>query len=89
MKNCSSSVFREMNMTKLLTVSQVADILAISKSLVYELVDRGDLPFVKVGTSKGYRFDPEDIKTFIRKRKRQNRGQTTPSIRPRLKHLRN
>ena len=76
-------------MNKLLTVAAVAAVLSISKSLVYELVERGDLPFVTVGTSKGYRFDPDDVQAFVRKRKRQNEGKKSPTPRPRLKHIRN
>ena len=76
-------------MTKLLTVAGVADLLSISKSLVYELVERGELPFIPVGTSKGYRFDPADVQAFVRTRKKQNEGRKSPTPRPRLKHLRN
>lgn len=74
---------------KLLTVKEVATALSVSKSLVYQLVDRGELPYVPVGTSKAYRFDPDDIVAFIRGRKVQNEGGKLPkqTPRPRLKHI--
>ncbi len=71
----------------LLTVAQVAERLAISRSLVYELVARGELPYIPVGKSKAYRFDPEDIAVFIRARKVVNEGRKPPVSRPRLKHI--
>ena len=74
-------------MTKLLTVADVAGVLSISKSLVYELVDRGELPYVPVGKSKAYRFDPDDIVAFIRRRKVQNEGGKSLTPRPCLKHI--
>ena len=75
-------------MTKLLTVADVADVLAISKSLVYELVDRGELPYVPCGKSKAYRFDPQDIEAFICRRKIRNESRKPLTPRPRLKHIR-
>ena len=78
-------------MKKLLTVADLAEYLSISKSLVYELMDRGEIPFVRVGKSKGYRFDPDDVQAFVQKRKRQNEGARPPAPlpRPHLKHLKN
>ena len=75
-------------MKKLLTVSNVADLLSISKSLVYDLVERGDLPCVSVGKSKGYRFDPDDVRAFTQQRKTKNGGKpSTKTSRPQLKHI--
>lgn len=73
---------------KLLTVAMVAEMLAVSKSLVYALVNRGELPFVTVGTSKGYRFDLDDVKSFIHQRKQTKTGAKSKTPRPRLKHIR-
>lgn len=73
---------------KLLTIAEAAEMLAASKSLVYELIERGDLPYVPVGTSKAYRIDLQDLAAFIERRKVQNEGRkpvATP--RPRLKHI--
>jgi len=75
-------------MTKLLTVTEVAYVLAISRSLVYELVDRGELPYVPCGKSKAYRFDPDDITAFIQRRKVCKERRERPAPRPRLKHIR-
>jgi len=72
---------------KLLTVANVAEILSISKSLVYGLVDKGEMPYIAVGQSKAIRFAPEDIEAFIRSRKVQNEGSKPNAPRPRLKHI--
>lgn len=72
---------------KLMTVADVAEILSVSESLVYELLKQGELPYVPVGTSKAYRFDPEDITSYIRRRKVQNEGRKPTAPRPRLKHI--
>lgn len=72
---------------KLLTVAMVAEMLAVSKSLVYDLVARGELTYVTVGTSKGYRFDIADVESFVRDRKKTNAGRKAKLPRPRLKHI--
>ena len=72
---------------KLLTVAEVADQLSVSASLVYLLVQRGELPYIPVGTSKAYRFDPADITEYIRSRKVRNEGSKPKARRPRLKHI--
>lgn len=72
---------------KLLTVAEVADRLAVSRSLIYELVASGELPYVPVGKSKAYRFDPDDITAYIHRRKVQNEGRKSVTPRPRLKHI--
>lgn len=73
---------------RLLTVSEVAETLAISKSLVYQLVERGEITYVSVGTAKGYRFDPQDLIEFIQSRKVCKKGEDKKPSRPRLKHIR-
>ena len=71
----------------LLAVAQVAERLAISRPLVYELVNCGELPHVPCGKSKAYRFDSEDIVAFVRQRKVQNEGKKPNAPRPRLRHI--
>ncbi|MCG8587606.1 MAG: helix-turn-helix domain-containing protein [Pirellulales bacterium] len=74
-------------MEKLLTVAEVAECLAISKSLVYDLVSRGEIAYISVGRSKGYRFAQSDIETFIQQRRTQNQKPTRRPSRTRLKHI--
>lgn len=49
---------------QLLTVQNVADLLAVSATTVYRLKRRGELPFVKVGGS--LRFRAQDVAAFAR-----------------------
>ncbi len=48
---------------KLLRVVEVAQWLALSRSCVYTLMDRGDLPYVRIGKSR--RVRPEDVTRLI------------------------
>ncbi len=73
---------------QLLTVSQVADVLGCSPGNVYALLERGELPFIQTGVSKGYRISPEDLSEFIRMRKRVNGSPPAKFSRPHLKHIR-
>ena len=75
-------------MEQLLTVAEVAEFLAISKSLVDELVDRGEIAYIPVGRSKGYRFERSDIEAFVRQRKTQSQKTRSAVPRRRLKHIR-
>lgn len=72
----------------LLTVAEVAKWLSISSSLVYQLVDSGRLPVVRIGNGRGaIRFQPGDIADYIESCRSQAEPIKTPIIRPRLKHL--
>ena len=53
----------------LLTIAQVAGLLACSPATVYALVEAGQLPVISIGKSKGYRVDPLDLETFVVDRK--------------------
>ena len=75
------------NANRLVTVKQAAELLGCSEANVYSLLDGGELPFVCVGKSKGYRIDPADITRFIDKRKIQREGATPKAPRPQLKHI--
>ena len=48
---------------------------------MYELLARGDLPYVPAATSKGYRIDPDDLDDFIRRRKVRNKGRESKAPR--------
>ncbi|MEQ8733399.1 MAG: helix-turn-helix domain-containing protein [Rhodospirillaceae bacterium] len=49
--------------TKLLTLDQVADSLAVSTRTVRRLIDNKDLRSVQVGRQK--RVDPKDLDAFV------------------------
>ena len=71
----------------LLTIADVARILVCSGANVYALIDAGQLPYVRIGKSKGYRIDPADLASFIQERKVQKEGVKHKAPRPRLKHI--
>jgi excisionase family DNA binding protein len=48
---------------RLLTVLEVARILHVSRSLIYWLIERGDLPTVRI--RRALRFRPEDVQAYI------------------------
>jgi excisionase family DNA binding protein len=48
---------------RLLTVSEVANILRVSNMTVYRLVKSGQLPAIKVG--KNYRIKESDVSEFL------------------------
>lgn len=73
---------------QLLTVKEVAERLQCSDANVYALVEAGQLPFVRIGRSKGYRIDAGDLAAFIEERKVQKTGAKPRPPRPRLKHIR-
>lgn len=76
---------------KLLTVAETAEILSVSKTVVYELFGRGELPYVVAANSKGYRIDSDDLAEFIRSRKVQKcrtNGSATKIQRSELRHIR-
>ena len=51
-------------MTGLLSVREVAERLAVSRKTVYRLLERGDLPSVKIGWT--VRVHPDDLAEFIK-----------------------
>lgn len=52
-----------MTEAKLLTVKEVCDRLAISDATLYRLINKGEIPTVKIGRS--LRFDPADVAAYI------------------------
>ena len=51
---------------RLLTVSEVADLLRVSRMTVYRLIKTGELPSLRVG--KSYRLREPDIHTYLNDR---------------------
>lgn len=54
-----------MSTPKLLTVQQVKGRLNCSRSQVYNLINSGDLKYLKLGVSKGLRITESDLNKFI------------------------
>jgi excisionase family DNA binding protein len=48
---------------ELLTVDQVADILKLGRTKLYEIMDRGDLPSIRIGRSR--RILRSDLNCYI------------------------
>lgn len=49
---------------KLLKVKDVAEILQVSTSWLYKMVEAGEFPHVRLGAS--VRFRPDDVRAFMR-----------------------
>ena len=75
-------------MNPLLTVAQVAELLAVSESLIYRLASSGEIPCYRIGKG-ALRFRPEDIESYlsshIHGKQRTRRSRTTSG--PVFKHL--
>ena len=56
-------------MNKLLTTSEVAEILRVSKPTAYNEMNRQDFPKVKIG--RAWRVDEELLRAWIRKQSGQ------------------
>lgn len=56
---------------QLLNVKQVMGRLNLGKSFVYELIRRGELESVKLGTRKGIRVPAKSVDKYRRKRERR------------------
>jgi len=57
---------------RLLSVREVAEWLSISTPWVYKAVERGDLPYLRIG--QAIRFDPEEIKRYLETRRNLKGG---------------
>ena len=56
----SVAQFRE---ARFVTVSEVAQLMRVSKMTVYRLIKQGDLPAFRVG--RGYRMREEDVHRYL------------------------
>ncbi len=50
--------------TQLLNVLEVCELLGVTRSWVYDQIERNQFPVVVLGR-RSYRFKPEDIQAFI------------------------
>lgn len=57
----------EISYKKLLTVSEVAEYLAVARQTIYNMVSERKIPFIKLG--KAVRFDMKDVNALIEKGK--------------------
>jgi excisionase family DNA binding protein len=71
---------------QLLNIAQVARMLNVSRTLIYWLIQRGDLPTLHIGHA--LRFRPQDVADYLQKRSvppaPKSASKTTQS-KPRLK----
>jgi len=51
-----------------LTLPNLAQLLQLSKSKVYKLVERGEIPHYRIGSS--IRFDPDEIRVWLERHHR-------------------
>ena len=49
-----------------MTVSEVAQVLRVSKMTVYRLIRQGDLPAVRIG--RGFRIREDDVHIYLESR---------------------
>ena len=54
----------------LLNIKEVAEILNVSRALVYSLIKRGDIPTVRI--ERTIRVRPEDLERYIHERSLKN-----------------
>ncbi|MEJ7593019.1 MAG: helix-turn-helix domain-containing protein [Planctomycetaceae bacterium] len=72
----------------LLSVSAVAELLGVSPSLVYQIVEAGKIPFHRVGIGRGsIRFQREDVKAYIEACRFEKTQQDRKPLQMRLKHI--
>ena len=71
----------------LLTVKEAARMLKLSKSLIYEMVEAGELPHVRFRSA--IRFVETDLDAYISENRVEPNGnkQRRAPRRPRLKHI--
>ena len=77
-------------MNSLLTVEDVAERLACSASLVYQLVDAGKIAVHRIGNGRAtIRFRPEDVEEYLAACRQDRRAKSSlvQQPRPRLRHI--
>ena len=71
----------------LLTVQETARMLRLSKSLIYEMVEAGELPHVKIRSA--IRFVEADLDAYISENRVEANGKKPrrAARRPKLRHI--
>ena len=73
----------------MLTVQDVADLLKVSNSLVYNLIASGKIPSHRIGTGRGaIRVRRDDLDQYVRQCRVEPVAPAVRTPRPQLKHLR-
>ena len=78
---------------RLLSTSDVAKLLKVSRSLIYELVQKGNIPSYRVGNGRGaVRISEEDVAEFLRSKRNERvedsvNKKAKPRRTKRLRHL--
>ncbi len=74
---------------KLLTVSEVADILRLGESTVYQLLSKGEIAGFRIGpTHGGIRVSQNDLDLYLNSCRMDKKGEKPQTVsRPRLKHI--
>lgn len=54
---------------RMLSIAEVAEYLNISAKTVYRLIEKGELPALKVGAR--WRFKPEDLEAYLERQKQR------------------
>lgn len=84
----STAMSQQNEPTPLLTVREVAGILRVSRSLVYQLVEGGKLACHRIGNRNGaIRISAADVEDYLTQCRNERMEQTPTPPRPRLKHL--
>ena len=51
---------------RLMTIEEVADFLQVKKNTIYKKIQRGQIPYIKMGGL--LRFDPQQIEAYVKAR---------------------
>ena len=70
----------------LLTVKEAAGMLKLSKSLVYDMVEAGELPHVKIRSA--IRFVEADLDAFITESRVEGGREPRTAPKPKRRHIR-
>lgn len=76
--------------SRMLTVTDVAQWLSVSSSLVYQLVESGKLPVYRIGNGRGaIRFQTHDINQYIESCRSESSQPPSSrrKLRPNLRHI--
>ena len=52
-------------MDKLITISELAELLNVTTRTIYNMVYKNEIPFIKIGGT--YRFDADEVIEYFRK----------------------
>lgn len=68
----------QMNLERLMTAKEVAEVTRLALSTIYEKVHQGHIPHVKIGES--VRFSPTAIQAWIAAQAKPGRVQRVPAV---------